>query len=125
MMPSEELEKEIMEFVFSNSCKDHNACLKMWNNNPWEAVSWYEIAMYPENIGLPLAFPEKVNLPRWLTNRLADEEMLAMKGDHIVLKFPRAEAGPLQTADGYTGEINKFGRVIIENDDEDEDSFPL
>lgn len=117
MKPSKELEMEIMEWIFSKSCDDHHAALKIWNRNPWEAVSLYEIAHYPENLGYQLVFPEEVELPVYLMKRLRNEEQWALKGKPIILKYPRASEMTIEV-DGEEVEVNKFGRLIIDDDDD-------
>ena len=113
--PTEELEKEIMEFIFSNRCEDHRAALEVWNNNPWIAVSMYEIEHYPENLGLSLAFPKTVEVPKWFLRKLRDEEMYAMQGEPLIIGYPRAKPNTFTVGD-VTCEINKFGRVITPED---------
>ena len=119
LRPSKELEDEIMEFIFSNRCTDHKAALKVWNNNPWIAVSQYEIAHYPENLGLSIAFPSEVVVPQWLVKKLHDEEMHAMAGNPIIIGYPRAGSNYYEV-EGMSWEINKFGRVIPNEHQDDE-----
>lgn len=123
--PTKELEEEIMEFIFSNKCENHELALSIWNNNPWEAVSLYEIAHYPENLGMQLCFPKEVEVPEWLVKKLSNEETLAMQGDPVIIKFPRAKAMEV-SGKGFKGQINKFGRLELEyydKDDEDDTDF--
>ena len=110
MKPSKELEQEIMEYVFSEPSLDHRACMKQWMKNPWEAVSLYEIAVYPEYLDLPLALPTGVK-------GLSEEEELEraveafMKWEPVVETEPRAAAGEYELDNGKVVVINKFGRI--------------
>lgn len=117
LKPSKELEQEIMEYIFSKKCPDHNEALEIWNNNPWVAVSMYEVHHYPENLGLPIAFPQGLDMPDWYIERLKNEEMLAMQGEPLYIAYPRCQAAELVT-EGVTMEVNKFGRVLIYEDEE-------
>ena len=116
--PSKELELEIMEYIFSNRCPDHKEALEIWNNNPWIAVSMYEVAHYPENLGMPIAFPSDVDMPDWYREKLVNEEMYAMKGEPLYIAYPRAQVEELVIGD-LTLYINKFGRIT--NDDQEDE----
>ena len=116
--PSKELETEIMEFIFSNKCKDHHEALRLWHNNPWSVVSMYELEHYPGNLQWPVAFPEDVDIPEYFMDMLENEDMYAMKGNPIIINYPRAEAQILEV-EGGVGYIDKWGRVKIEHDDEE------
>ena len=121
--PCKELEDEIMGFIFSKQCTDHRAALEVWNNNPWKAVSMYELEHYPENLRYQLAFPAEVEVPQWYLRKLQDEEMMAMKGEPIVIGYPRSGPDALELDNGKEVQINKFGRVLIEDDDEERPDF--
>lgn len=119
LKPSKELENEIMEFIFSKKCEDHRAALEIWENNPWIAVSMYETAHYPENLGLAIAFPQEVKVPKWYMKKLQEEEQLAMMGEPLYIPYPRARASELLMGN-ITLEVNKFGRVLPHASDEEE-----
>lgn len=116
--PSPELEAEIMEYIFSNRCPDHKEALKIWNKNPWIAVSMYEVHQYPENLAYPIAFPAEVEVPAWYEKKLAHEEVYALEGNPLYVAFPRCEATEV-SIDGKVFEVNKFGRVLQDLDDEE------
>lgn len=118
--PDEKLEAEIMEYIFSPQCPDHNKALAQWRKNPWEAVSMYEYAIYPHLLELPLAMPGKV--------KSRDEQMLKNDIDRFFGKVvyetsPRAPEGEYEV-DGVMVRINKFGRVENPEDvwDDDQDN---
>lgn len=113
--PSLELEIEIMDFVFSGQCKDHNDALAAWDNNPWEAVSMYESAVYPDNIILPLAVPDGV---RHHQDQLAVDSHFGIEMNYETCE--RAEEGEYEV-EGNIIYINKFGRITNPEDLYDED----
>ena len=113
LKPSPELEKEIMDFIFSKRCEDHRGALEVWNNNPWIAVSMYEIQHYPEYLGMPIAFPTEVKVPKWFLRKLENEELNAMEGEPTIVGYPRAAADTIEVGD-ITLEINKFGRIVTD-----------
>ena len=113
--PSKELEEEIMEYIFSNRCEDHRAAMEIWKNNPWIAVSMYEIEHYPEYLGMPVAFPTEVEVPKWFMRKLENEELDAMSGRPTIIGYPRAKADIIEVGD-LTLEINKFGRIVTDDE---------
>ena len=115
--PCQELEDEIMEFIFSNRCTDHRAALKVWENNPWAAVSMYEIEHHPENLGMPIAFPTEVKVPKWFMRKLMNEELDAMEGNPTIVNYPRANPDTIEVGDKIL-EINKFGRIVTDDEEE-------
>lgn len=119
LKPSLELEQEIMEWIFSKQCPDHRAALDIWNNNPWVAVSMYEVHHYPENLQYSLAFPKGVEIPRWYLKKLQDEEMYALEGNPLYVAYPRAKEQTVELGDN-SWEINRFGRVIYHETEEDD-----
>ena len=111
----EELEQEIMEYIFSNRCPDHHDALDIWNGNPWIAVSMYEVAHYPGNLALQLCFPAEVEVPKWFLQKLQNEEQLAMAGDPMYIAYPRAKPTEIESNGEYLGFVDKFGRLHVEN----------
>ncbi len=118
LKPSKELEQEIMEYIFSNKCPDHRAALAIWENNPWIAVSMYEVEHHPENLGYPLCFPKEVEVPKWYMRKLENEELLAMEGKPIHVPYPRSSSMTIEE-NGLSIEVNKFGRLILNNDEQE------
>ena len=113
--PSKELEDEIMEFIFSKRCEDHRAALEVWNNNPWIAVSMYELEHHPENIGLQVCFPGEVEVPKWFLRKLQHEESLALQGEPIIIAYPRATETEIEFQGKDMGYIDKWGRLHVPN----------
>ena len=120
LKPCKELEEEIMEFIFSNKCTDHHAALEVWNNNPWVAVSMYEIEHYPENLQWQVAFPKEVEIPSYFQRMLENEEARLMQGKPVINHYPRANPATYTSGD-VTLVVNKFGRITVEKDDQEED----
>lgn len=107
LKPSEELTQEVMEWIFSKKV-DHNACLKIWNENPWRAVSMYESVAHPEYLDLPLIMPGKVKTN---DSEASDKEIDAfLEGRKYYEERPRATAGEYDS-DGVKLIVNKFGRL--------------
>lgn len=117
MNPNEELEQEMMEYIFGDECKDHHAALAVWNYNPWEAVSLYEAKLYPEMLELPIAFPDEqytLDIEKDMMNRDIDR---SLGFTPIIEKAERAQPGEYLLDDsGEMAIINKFGRITNPED---------
>ena len=102
--PSPELEEEIIEFIFSKRCQDHHGALKIWTEDPWLAVSMYELENAPEQLEKHLVVSRGMN-------QLNEEEVLdLMMGTYQPKSIPRVAPGEYEF-DGIVGIINKFGRL--------------
>lgn len=115
--PSKDLEEEIMRFIFSNQCEDHNEALETWKKNPWEAVGLYELAHYPHTMDLPLVTPKGVQTP---DQTKADLDALLGLAPPKPVTHERAEGGEYELDDGVIAIVNKFGRVTNPEDIWDE-----
>ena len=104
---------------FRRSVQTIGQALEIWNNNPWVAVSMYEVHHYPENLQYSLAFPKGVEIPRWYLKKLQDEEMYALEGNPLYVAYPRAKEQTVELGDN-SWEINRFGRVIYHETEEDD-----
>lgn len=112
--PSESLEQELMDYVFS-SCEDHNKCLEVWMRNPWEAVSLYEMEVYPNYLELPIAMPAHTYTKEVEEELVIGDVDVAMGKKPVIMLTPRAEAGSYEV-DGEMIIINKFGRITNPED---------
>ena len=107
LKPSEELTQEIMEWIFSAKV-DHRACLKVWEETPWIAVSMYEAQVYPQYMDLPLIMPGQVKTD---DSRANSKEIDAfINGTVYYEERPRAPEGKYEV-DGADAIVNKFGRL--------------
>ena len=107
LKPSDELTHEIMEWIFSKKV-DHRACLKIWEENPWRAVSMYEAYAYPDYLELPLIMPGQVKTN---DSEASDKEIDAfLNGTVYYEERPRALEG-VYDSDGTKMVVNKFGRL--------------
>lgn len=107
LKPSDELTKEIMEYIFSAKV-NHRDCLKVWEENPWKAVSMYEALKYPDYLELPLIMPGQVKTN---DSDASDKEIDAfLNGTTYYEERPRATEG-VYDSDGTKMIVNKFGRL--------------
>lgn len=117
--PSDELEKEIIDHIF-NRCDDHRGALKIWLEHPWKAVSFYEAAVYPELLSLPLVLNKEVKISKKERIRKDVDEYF---GFYTIETEERAQKGEYDLGKGDMAIVNKFGRVINPEDiwrDEDQ-----
>lgn len=111
--PSDKLEKEVMEFIFGGHCENHNRALKIWNQNPWEAVSLYETAHHPEMLDLPLVLNSKVISTE---EAQLDRDLAKFFEQVHVETNERAPEGEYDLGSGEIAYINRFGRVTNPED---------
>ena len=115
MEPSEELERELMEWVFSAKGTDHNKAVAVWKENPWKAVSLYEAARFPEMLELPLMQPKTtpVEADAKMLEKMVEEQLFGIV--HIE-EGPRVGEGEYEMDDGKVAIVNRFGRVTNPED---------
>lgn len=119
--PDKDLEKEIMEWVFSAKGVDHNRALSVWKENPWKAVSMYEAARFPEMLDLPLVQPQDGTVKDEVMS--LERDIDAFFGKVHMEEGPRASAGEYDFGAAKMAIVNRFGRVTNPEDIYDDRDF--
>lgn len=106
--PSEELKKEVLDYIYTQKGIDHRKCKAVWDENPWLAVSMYELAMYPAMLELPLATPSGFFNEE---DQLDHDIKAFMSGKPVYCEKPRGKEGEYDMGDGVIAKVNRFGRL--------------